>query len=181
MIKDNIKQLLDSQGYYIFPHKRCKKRLELLKNICHGLPVRRTPLSENNTSQYWDEIAVSNNSPATSIILDESERSIIESSFRKLKRESYWCNVFRLGEYIPKHFDNDGDIQLILSVVSPCEDNGGILRVYVNNNTKDIPLKEGQLFLFRASRTVHETTALIPTLQNPNPIRATAVCRMYFC
>ena len=90
-----------------------------------------------------------------------------------------WGNAYRLGEYIPKHRDNLGTVQLLLCLGQPPSDSGGRFQIWDAAGATEIALKPGEGLLFRATQIHHGTTELKATEDVPQPIRITAVARYF--
>ncbi|MEE9361160.1 MAG: hypothetical protein V3U92_01015 [Cellulophaga sp.] len=141
---------------------------------------RRTPLSDQDQSVWWDEIKVLASSKIAGIILDDGCRMQIESEYAQIQKTVYWANSYKVGEFIPKHRDSEGDLQLIMPLILPEKDNGGNLLIYKKDKSEVVELISGQKFLFDATKTFHETTKLVSTSLSQNPIRVVCICRIFF-
>jgi hypothetical protein len=176
MIKKNLQQ----NGYYIFPNSYTLLQIENVLNELNQMDTRRTPLNEKNQSVWWDEISIPNSSYAASLILDNDIKLQIESEFSKIRDAVFWANRYKSGEYIPKHRDTQGDLQIILPVFLPPQNCGGNLLIHHSNNTRTIYQTIGQRLLFRAIKTPHETTRIINSPECAESMRIVCICRIFF-
>lgn len=106
-------------------------------------------------------------------------RAVSGIAFPLVRTES-WINLYRAGEYISPHRDAAGTIQLLLSLVSPDSECGGIFSASIQGCNREFVLRPGDALLFEATSVEHYTTPLIPSASNPEPMRMNAVMRFYF-
>ena len=90
-----------------------------------------------------------------------------------------WASVYGLGEYINRHKDGCGDIQLILSLKAATAENGGWLNLEWRGETRHVFLETGDALCFLATEVEHFTDPLVPTNDLPTPERVTAVARYF--
>jgi len=175
-----IKKNLLKNGYHIFPDAYDSRQIAYVVNELNRLQVRRTPLNEKNQSVWWDEINIPQSTHLAEIILDNSIRDQIEAEFCLIQEAVFWANRYRAGEYIPKHCDTQGDLQIILSVMIPPPNCGGNLLIYHQNTVNSVSQLPGQRLLFQATKTPHETTVLTNSPECENPMRIVCIGRIFF-
>jgi hypothetical protein len=176
MIKDNLKK----SGYYTSPDVYTLSQITYLTNELNRMSVRRTPLNENNKSVWWDEINIPQSGDVAMMILDKSLRQQIEAEFSVIQDAIFWANRYRLGEYIPKHCDTDGDLQIILPLLLPPKTCGGDLLLHHQNDVNIVSQAIGQRIVFQAIKTPHETTSLTSSPVCRNPVRIVCIGRIFF-
>ncbi|MGC2237397.1 MAG: hypothetical protein WA584_14635 [Pyrinomonadaceae bacterium] len=176
----NIKDNLTKRGYHIFPNICAPSQIDGLMNALNRMNTRRTPLNEKNHSVWWEEINIPPSSPLTAIILDESLKNQIESEFSLIRDTVFWANRYNLGEYIPKHRDTQGDLQIILPVLLPPSNCGGKLVIHHPNGINEVFQSIGQRLLFQATQTTHETIPITNSIECLKPVRLVCVARIFF-
>lgn len=77
-----------------------------------------------------------------------------------IMRHVAWINVFGRGEFIPAHKDAGGDVQLLICLEAPDEENGGHL--WLDTPERLVLMEAGDALLFRASQIRHGTTPVSP-------------------
>jgi hypothetical protein len=97
-----------------------------------------------------------------------------------LVRTESWTNLYRTGEYISRHRDAAGSIQLLLALISPEIDCGGAFVARIQGCLREFILEPGDAVLFEATAVEHFTTPLRPSESTPDPTRVNAVMRLYF-
>jgi hypothetical protein len=102
--------------------------------------------------------------------------SIVGTGSENLLTTKRWVNFYRIGQYITPHKDTTGDFQVVLCLDAPPLMNGGNV---VLENIANIGLNSGDLLLFKASEILHWTQPLTATLNSPEPVRITGICRFY--
>lgn len=176
MIKDN----LIKSGYHIFPEVCTPSQVAYVVDELNRMNARRTPLSESNQSVWWDEINIPQSTRLAAMILDEDLKHQIEAEFSVIQKAVFWANRYQLGEYIPKHCDTDGDLQIILQVSLPPKSCGGDLLIHHRNGVNLVPQSAGQRLLFQATKSQHETTRLISSPECVSPVRIVCIGRIFF-
>jgi hypothetical protein len=91
-----------------------------------------------------------------------------------------WTSCYRTGEYIDRHTDGAGDIQLILSIKAAKRENGGWLNLEWSGEKHRVFLDEGDALCFLATEVEHFTDPLVRSSSLPNPERIIAVARYFF-
>lgn len=167
-------------GYHIFPRLPIEHEIEEIILGLREMNVRRTPLNEQERSIWWNEIEVPPSSGVAKTILNDIHREKIESEYAHIRRSVFWANHYRVGEYIPKHRDSEGDLQLIMPILLPMKENGGDFLIYKGDKPNVVELAVGQRFLFNARETFHETTKLVSSAVISDPSRVVCVCRIFF-
>lgn len=130
MLNENI----NKYGYHIFPNRSSKSDINQITSELSHMQMRRTPLSEQDQSVWWNEISIPSSSNVAHSLLDDKCRAEIETEYSKIKKTAFWANRYKVGEYIPKHSDDTGDLQLLMALIIPPRDNGGIY-LFININT----------------------------------------------
>lgn len=90
-----------------------------------------------------------------------------------------WTSVYGVGQYINAHKDISGDLQIIVCLQAPAEENGGSLCVSLSDGERKLLLAPGDAVIFKASAIQHYTTPLVATEQEASPKRVVAVGRYY--
>lgn len=90
-----------------------------------------------------------------------------------------WTSVYRVGQYINAHKDRSGDLQIIICLQAPAEENGGYLCADLSDGGRKLLLTPGDAVIFKASAIQHYTTPLVATEQEASPKRVVAVGRYY--
>jgi hypothetical protein len=176
MISDN----LTKQGYHIFPDIYTLSQVTYILNDLNQMNARRTLLDENNQSVWWDEIHIPQSTHLATMILDNSVKRPIEAEFPLIQEAVFWANRYSVGEYIPKHCDTNGDLQIVMPVSLPPKNCGGAMLIHHQRGENLVPQQPGQRLLFRAIRSPHETTKLINSSECANPMRIVCVGRIFF-
>lgn len=88
-----------------------------------------------------------------------------------------WISRYRSNEYINKHKDSAGNIQLLICLKNSGKDDEGKLHLISNNQNFSFKLACGDLVIFKASELAHYTTPI--TSENFETLRVTAVCRYF--
>jgi hypothetical protein len=147
---------------------------ELSKMKCRG-----TLLDDDHPRETWREAAVPPSSSLAQFAFDATTIQQIQAEFGAIRSTLFWANLYRVGEYIPRHKDTDGDLQLILPIVLPPIGCGGRLVIHHQNVAYTVAERVGQRLILRATETVHETTKLVDCPHHPNPMRIVCVCRIF--
>lgn len=167
-------------GFHMFPERVTPHQLERVMLEIASRPHRRTPLSRRNRTVWWDEIEVPGDPETAGLLLSGGIRTGLAAEFPPIQDAVFWANRYGPGEYIPRHKDRAGDLQLLLVVKVPAdEEAGGTLSLHFRGNPVPIPQNPGQILVFRASRTPHETSKLVPTNACPNPVRIACIGRLF--
>ncbi|MBV8893376.1 MAG: 2OG-Fe(II) oxygenase [Acidobacteria bacterium] len=91
-----------------------------------------------------------------------------------------WIARYRNGEYIDRHTDSAGTVQLLVCLTAPSSENGGVLVLLSEPNEHRYVLRAGDAVLFTATAVEHCTVPLVPSLACPDPVRVVAVARYFF-
>lgn len=171
-------QNLQDNGYHILADTLSEKIISKIIDDLKKQTVRRTPLNERNQSQWWDEISCSADSLAARLMFGERVSELISANWGEISYCTYWANLYQTGEFIPRHRDSEGHIQIITGLIASPESDGGFLVIH-HNEAHQFVLQPGQQLLFKANETFHETTPLISSSDEPNPIRCVGICRVF--
>jgi hypothetical protein len=104
----------------------------------------------------------------------------ISAAASTLVTSQCWTNIYRAGEYISRHRDAGGSVQLMLCLASPPPECGGVFMASIQGMLREIHLDPGDAVLFQATAVEHQTTPLLPSPACPDPLRITAVMRYFF-
>lgn len=176
MIRGNLAKL----GYHIFPGVYSPSQVAYVLDELNRMDTRRTLLDENHQYVRWDEIYISQATRLAAMIFDNSLKLQIEAEFPLIQEVVFWANRYKAGEYIPKHCDTNGDLQIIMPVSLPPKNCGGDLLIHHRKGVNLVPQTPGQRLLFQAIRSPHETTKLISSSECETPMRVVCVGRIFF-
>jgi hypothetical protein len=157
-----------------------KSQLAIFRHETQCLPSVRVTCGDEEVS--WEERKIV---PAHSLhryFLSEPICGILSSCLGRcvaIERVTCWTSTYKTGEYISKHRDNAGDIQLIVALKAPAPENGGWLNLESRGRCSRVFLNEGDALCFAATEVAHFTSPLIGTGQIPDPVRTTAVARYF--
>lgn len=169
---------LDAHGFFQLPRNLRADQVDGIKDRLAELPWRRTPLSDANKSQYWSEADLSEETDIKNAILSTSVNFLVTELKAPPKYMAFWANHYGCGEFIPKHTDNDGGLQLLTGILLSPGCTGG-KNVFHHNKTHSVTLAPGRQILFDAKKTPHETTPLKSYTSEPCT-RMICVTRFYF-
>lgn len=96
-----------------------------------------------------------------------------------IKHFTCWTSVYTIGQYIDRHKDRAGSIQIIICLQAPGHECGGELLLHLDEGTNRIDLQPGDAVIFKATSIEHSTTPLVATASDPQPKRVVAVGRYY--
>ena len=91
-----------------------------------------------------------------------------------------WIARYGNGEYIDRHTDGAGTVQLLVCLVAPPSENGGALVLVSGPSEHCYVLRAGDAVLFAATAVEHCTIPLISSLACPDPVRVVVVARYFF-
>jgi hypothetical protein len=157
-----------------------KSQLANFRHETQNLPSVRVTCGDEEVS--WEERTIA---PAHSLhryFRSEPVCAILNSCLGRwvaIKCVTCWTSTYKTGEYINKHCDGAGDIQLIIALKAPAPENGGWLNLESRGRYSRVFLNEGDALCFAATEVAHFTTPLIGTSQIPAPERTTAVARYF--
>ncbi len=166
---------LQTQGYHVFEDRAALEEMARLADTLRTFTWRRTPLNADDRSQYWSEGAIPAGHAVEDLILPRDIRAAIEDAFQPISRVCFWANHYAPGEFIPKHCDTEGDLQMLLCVIAPPQGQGGTFMLH-SDKTHELSLKAGERMLFPASRIPHQTTPITSDTGE----RVVCVARMFF-
>lgn len=129
------------------------KELRALWKMLAGLPSDRWAPGDGTTHSWQECFLQPGELCAIDLISPEIARFTALAS-----RTAAWINAFGTGEWIGRHRDADGDVQVIVPLNVPAFDQGGHL--WVNTRATVVPVKAGDLLLFNASVLPHGTTRI---------------------
>jgi hypothetical protein len=95
-------------------------------------------------------------------------------------RLTCWISRYREGEYISRHTDRAGSVQIVLLLGILSGAPGGTLMLTLPQGEVRLDLSPGDAVIFRASCIPHSTTPLVATPDCADPIRTVAVARYFF-
>ena len=148
----------------------------LLVAETEGLPARRVVCGTGQVS--WAEQSAPPGSRAFQFFASSRLKTFVLSQFPRGSRAKdpiVWRSTYRTGEYIDRHTDGSGDIQLLVSIAAPPVDCGGVFCAEVGHRTDKFILRPGDAILFKAHEIPHFTTPLTPSATCPNPRRVVIV------
>lgn len=156
----NAKADLDAQGYFIHRHRLHDDLVLLVKKRLSQLSWRRTPLSDHDQSQSWHEANLEAEQPIRDAICSTGVRDLVIGLRGTPWYEAFWANSYASGEFIPRHTDNEGSLQLITAITVSRGGRGGEILLH-HDRVRAVRLEPGQQLLFDATRTPHETTPIV--------------------
>lgn len=169
---------LDWRGYFIFPQRLISKQVAGIRARLEEINWHRTPLSEQDTSQYWSEADLQGEKLIQSEILSTNVEHVVSKLKERPKSQAFWANRYGAGEFIPRHTDNDGGLQMLTGITLTPKCRGGET-IFHHGGSQVVVVKPGMQVLFNACTTPHETTPLV----NPSGSfceRVVCVTRFYF-
>lgn len=169
-----IQTSLVRQGYYDFGIDDSVETMSSILQELELLSWKRTPLSEEDQSQFWSEASINGSSRLASWILPRKIRQSIEAEWGAINEILFWANHYSEGEYIPRHRDSEGHLQILAGVLPTQETSGGKLILYQASESIALNLRPAQRILFDATSVFHETTP--PEI---NEQRLTCVARLF--
>lgn len=167
----------------------CYEKLVTMEQVNHllvdteSLEVRRVRCGDDAVS--WDERTALPGSMAHRFFAEGEMRDLVHSHAgarrRRIKDLTVWRSTYRSGEYIARHTDRSGDLQLLIALAVPPVACGGAFCAEIDGAERILTLNPGDGVLFVASKTPHYTTALRPDAAEPSPRRDVVVARYYLC
>jgi hypothetical protein len=146
-----------------------------------NLPFTRVSVGDNPAT--WDEHTLASDCEIVAMFSSAQVIQLISnitglnSSVRDL---ICWIARYRNSEYIDRHTDSAGTIQLLLCLAAPPAENGGALVLLSGPSERCYVLRTGDAVLFTATTVEHCTTPLMPSSTCPDPARVVAVARYFF-
>ena len=135
-----------------------------------------------DNSHTWTEKQISKQDAIYALLADKLKKQIIAPLMcvkpGTLTAEA-WGNIYEAGEYIGRHQDNDGVIQLMICLENDGQGDEGALGVHTGDEDRLILLNPGDLIVFSANETEHWTIPIGRTIDCPSPRRSFWVCRFY--
>jgi hypothetical protein len=132
----------------------------------------------NESKANWTEYEIKKDTPLYDALTSEKVlyfvRHITNKNF--IRHIGTWGNSYEVGEYIPEHKDDGGSVQMLLVLVSPPPNCGGVLTID-SHAIEDI--SPGDAVFFAANKLLHGTTPLIKSIKSSEPQRIVAVARFY--
>jgi predicted 2-oxoglutarate/Fe(II)-dependent dioxygenase YbiX len=146
------------------------------------LAARRVVCGDSSVS--WAEQTVPTNSRLSNYARSSHILQLIGSALNRkdlidLAKTTCWVSRYRKGEYIGPHRDCAGAIQLLVCLMGPNAESGGILVLKMKRGNRRFALKAGDGLLFRAVEIEHYTTELVPTKNCPDPVRIVFAARYF--
>lgn len=99
-----------------------------------------------------------------------------DKNFRKV---IYWNSIYKENEYINKHKDIAGDVQVLICLLNDGDIGNGALHIEKEDKKYNFDLKIGDLIIFKASELYHYTSPLKSIIKK-NPKRVVSVGRYYY-
>lgn len=161
---------------FISPETACR-----FEQKTQNMPSRRVTVGDNLTT--WEEYALASDHEIVTLF---SSTQVIQLTANITRLDSpvsdllCWIARYRRGEYIDRHTDNAGTVQLLICLAAPPSENGGALFLAPGPNEHRYVLRAGDAILFTATTIEHGTTPLRPSATCPNPVRVVAVARYFF-
>ena len=180
--EENIKLLQSFYGENLFVFMKSffnSDACGIIKKIVEKLPGTRVLCGASKRS--WNEIAILEEHPLhnlLSVMLSKIVSKIGCFDEKKFSFLKIWYNIYSEGEYIEKHTDANGDIQLVICLEATSFESGGILHILSNENYHPILMSPGDALLFKATKVTHYTTPI--KKNNFNLKRKVIVLRFYF-
>ena len=171
-IASDAKTALDSHGFFELPRRVHPDQVTFIKTRLNAIHWRRTPLSETNKSQYWLEANLQSERKIQKAILSASASDVVAHLEASPTHMGFWANCYGEGEFIPRHTDNDGGLQMLTGIELTPDCSGGEV-IFHHNGTHSVLVRPGHQVLFDACRTAHETRPLFT--------RAVQTCRRVVC
>jgi hypothetical protein len=175
-----VRSDLKKNGYHIFNRSCSASALREMRAAVASFPSRRAVVSANNNAVSWDEIDLSTCAIVTKAIIDPETHRKIEAEFGAITQISCWANRYQATEYIPKHTDSRGSLQIIVPIQLPPTSCGGDLLIHHRDLRQIVPQSVGSRIIFDATKTPHETTALIESDECVRPVRTVCIARVFF-
>ncbi len=147
-----------------------------------GLRARRVRTGDH--ADEWEELSVDPDHELAAVLSSDRILGTVLTAVGQPAsragdvRITLWANRYRTGECIPRHRDSSGAVQLVVCLEAPDPAGGGSLVLATEQGEVSLRLAPGDAVLFH--RTIeHWTTRLVPSSQDPNPVRWVAVGRYH--
>jgi len=180
---DDLRREIRDHGRALLPGLLSRDEAARVASATSSLPTRRA--YRGNTGVTFDSQALGPGSElydlfqsAPMVCTARAGLGLPEGA--PVQRLIGWIHRYKVGEYIPPHRDVSGDIQLVVSLHQPPPENGGTLFVADVGGLHPVPLSTGDALLFVARELTHYSVALVPTIDNPRPVKVVAVGRYHF-
>lgn len=154
-------------------------------NYCESLrstPVRRVICGDKDIS--WNEQTINRGTPLFDLFLSDQVLKRIRRCIRTPNAGSpdlrCWTSSYSVGEYINRHKDGAGNVQLVLCLRAVERGRGGTLILEYAGRRTELHLSPGDAVLFLATKVYHYTTPLLPSTALPDLERTVAVGRYFF-
>ena len=178
---DGLRDIFLAQRHVTFRRQVTKTDVERFYQEMKNLPAKRVNCGADEIT--WGEQSIPDCSALHQFLGSEPIVEILRACMGQniaVRDTTCWTSIYKVGEYINRHADGGGDIQLILSLRAPAVENGGWLNIDWNGKTHRIFLNEGDLLCFSATEAEHYTDPLVSTNEIENPERVTAIARYFF-
>lgn len=155
-----------------------------LMKLLEPLPTRRVICGLKDVS--WDEQTILENTELHDLFLSDKIKDVLSSVVPGNYVENYtfhcWTSLYKRTEYINKHKDKDGDLQILICLKNQAlEVSEGLIGLCQNKETRSIQLKPGDMLVFPASKTEHFTTPIKSmTNETEKYVRIVLVARFFF-
>jgi hypothetical protein len=164
---------LEQQGHWKCSNFFCPDFVEGLLSLQSILVPREVHVGEEE-GETWLEYSLPSGGDVIAASFEALELFDVLLHPWEIRRNSVetssWLNCYRTGEYIPKHSDNEGFIQVLIGLKSPTHTEEPLLRI----EGDPVSLEEGDLLVFRAHEQQHWTQPV----PGPDSERLNAVLRM---
>lgn len=176
-------QKLKQEGFFIIRNFLSLELCEHFEQQTRYLPRKRV-FTTNPELGYYDSQIIPEESPLWQFFTHEGVTEIISQALNIMhtrpKSIQTWLHRYQPHEYIPRHKDVAGTLQLLITLQKPSMSNGGILHLEKNSSAEPLDLEIGDALFFKATEIAHYTNELIPSHSNPTPHRVIAVARYFY-
>ncbi|MBV9139702.1 MAG: 2OG-Fe(II) oxygenase [Pseudonocardiales bacterium] len=176
----DISTALKQRHFAFLPSLMSPATAYRLEQKTRNLSSRRVSVGDNSAT--WDEQTLAPDHEVVTMFSSAQVIDFITSATRHDIRVIdlvCWIARYKNGEYIDRHKDNAGTLQLLVCLAAPPSENGGALVLAPGPNEHRYVLRAGDGVLFSATTVEHCTTPLKPSVTYPDPIRVVAVARYF--
>lgn len=168
------------QGYSLLPAFVPVETVRILQLSLQSVPAKRVSCGLPNVA--WDEQTVGAGHLVYRFftqtdLLREVSATVGAQSLKSTVQ--CWTSGYRASEYINEHTDAVGSAQLLVCLVAPPPECGGVLRFGRDGQLGQAALTPGDAILFRATHIIHSTTPLVTSPSCRDPRRLVAVARYF--
>ena len=176
-----IRDLYERERHVLLPGLLPADQAARLANLTVVLPSRRVTVQSDQPSE-WDELTVEPGSELHSVLLHDPARAKVLEALAagEFGNVKCWANRYRAGEWIARHRDASGTVQLLVCLRAPADETcGGILHLAPPAGPLACPLGPGDAVLWEATTIEHWITPLVATAADPEPERVVLVGRYF--